>query len=80
MRSDVSSFKLSRLIQPRSRYFWLLVAFNLMTGLLAWVSQALPLPWGLRLLVAILAIGNGVLGLWALRMMLRSNPPTPAPD
>lgn len=80
MRSDVSSFKLSRLIQPRSRYFWLLVTFNLMTGLLAWVSQALPLPWGLRLLVAVLAIGNGVLGLWALRMMLRSNPPTPAPD
>lgn len=80
MRSSFSSFKLSHLIQPRSRYFWLLVVFNLMTGLLAWVSQALPLPWGLRLLVAIFAIGNGVLGLWALRMMLRSSPQTPAPD
>lgn len=67
---------LSRFIQPRSPYFWLMVVFNALTGLLAWVSQTLPLPWGLRLVVAVLAIGNGLLGWWALRMMLRT-PPAP---
>lgn len=70
---------LSRLLQPRSPYFWLMVVFNALTGLLAWVSQTLPLPWGLRLVVAVLAIGNGVLGWWALRMMLRTTGTTPHP-
>lgn len=63
---------ISRFIQPRSPYFWLMMLFNALTGMLAWVSQTMPLPWGLRLLIAVLAIGNGVLGFWALRLMLRT--------
>jgi len=70
---------LSRFIQPKSPYFWLMMVFNALTGVLAWVSQTLPLPWGLRWLVAILAIGNGVLGWWALRTMLRTTDQT-SPD
>jgi hypothetical protein len=64
--------QLTRFIQPRSPYFWLMMLFNALTGLLAWVSQTMPLPWALRLLIAVLAIGNGVLGFWALRLMLRA--------
>ncbi len=64
--------QLSRFIQPRSPYFWLMMLFNALTGLLAWVSQTMPLPFGLRLLVAAVAIGNGLLGFWALRLMLRT--------
>lgn len=64
--------QLSRFIQPRSPYFWLMMLFNVLTGLLAWVSQTMALPFGLRLLIAVLAIGNGVLGFWALRLMLRA--------
>lgn len=64
--------QLSRFIQPRSPYFWLMMMFNALTGMLVWVSQTMPLPWGLRLLVAALAIGNGLLGFWALRLMLRT--------
>ena len=48
--------------------------FNALTGMLAWVSQTLPLPWGLRVLIAVLAIGNGLLGFWALKLMLRNSP------
>lgn len=65
--------QIKRFIQPRSPYFWLMLMFNALTGLLAWVSQTLPLPWGLRVLVAVLAIANGLLGYWALRLMLRSS-------
>lgn len=64
--------KWQRLWQPRHPLFWLMLVFNALTGLLAWLSQTLPLPWGLRLVVAVLAIGNGLLGWWALRTLLRS--------
>ena len=64
--------KWQRLWQPRHPLFWLMLVFNALSGLLAWLSQTLPLPWGLRLVVAVLAIGNGLLGWWALRMMLRT--------
>lgn len=63
---------LSRLIQPRSPYFWLMVMFNALTGLLAWVTQTMPLPGFLKVLIAVLAIGNGLLGYWALKLMLRT--------
>jgi len=65
---------LSRFIQPRSPYFWLMVMFNTLTGLLAWVTQTMPLPGFLKVLIAVLAIGNGLLGYWALKLMLRTTP------
>lgn len=65
---------LSRFIQPRSPYFWLMVMFNALTGLLAWVTQTMPLPGFLKVLIAVLAIGNGLLGYWALKLMLRTTP------
>ncbi len=65
---------ISRFIQPRSPYFWLMVMFNALTGLLAWVTQTMPLPGFLKVMIAVLAIGNGVLGYWALRLMLRTTP------
>lgn len=63
---------ISRFIQPRSPYFWLMIMFNALTGLLAWVTQTLSLPLFLKVLIAVLAIGNGLLGYWALRLMLRT--------
>lgn len=74
---------LSRFIQPRSPYFWLMVMFNALTGLLAWVTQTMPLPDFLKVLIAVLAIGNGLLGYWALKLMLRttrSAAPSAAPS
>lgn len=69
---------LARFIQPRSPYFWLMMVFNALTSVLLWVSQTMPLPWGVRLLVAVLALGNGLLGFWALRLMLRTTSATTA--
>lgn len=64
--------KWSRLWRPRHPAFWLMVAFNLWSSLLAWVlrSFVLPLPW--MLLLALLALFNVALGLWSAWLLLKS--------
>ena len=55
--------QLSRLFQPRKPAFWLMLALNLLSSVLAWVAQTQPLSALGLTLVAVFAIGNGILGL-----------------
>ena len=61
--------KLSRLWQPRTRLFWLVVAFNVLSSLCAWALRTLPLNTAGMLLVgtaALLNCGFGLLATWRL--------------
>ena len=63
--------KFSRLFQPRNPLFWLLLALNALSPLLAWVVRNRPLNgWGIAV-VAIFAIGNAVAGLWLAWRLVR---------
>ena len=48
--------KLARLWQPRHPAFWLMLAFNLLSGLLAWVTRSYPLTPVAALVVTVFAI------------------------
>ena len=64
--------KWSRLWQPRHPAFWLMLAFNLLSSLLAWVLRSVVLPLPLLLLLALVALGNVALGLWAAWLLLKT--------
>jgi len=64
--------KLSRLLQPRNPKFWLLLALNLLSALLAWVLRTYPLALGPMLLVAAVALANAGLGLWLMWQLARA--------
>ena len=55
--------RLFRLFQPRKPAFWLMLALNLLSSVLAWVTQTQPLSALGQTLVAVFAIGNGLMGL-----------------
>ena len=57
--------KLRRLWQPDKPLFWLMLAFNVLSSLCAWVMRSLPLSTAALLLVGALALGNVALGLLA---------------
>lgn len=62
--------RLARLYQPRSPLFWLMIAFNLMSTVLAWVVRHHELSPLAATVIAVCAIGNAVFGLvLALRLM-----------
>jgi hypothetical protein len=71
--------KLGRLYQPRNPAFWLMVAFNLMSTLLAWVARTYALAPAVSLLLAGIAIGNALIGLWLMQRLMRDKP-APGPD
>lgn len=56
--------KLRRLYQPRHPLFWMMVMLNLLSAALAWIVQNRPLATPAMLMVAVFAIGNGLLGTW----------------
>ena len=66
---------LARLFQPRNPAFWLIVALNAMSALLAWLVRAYELAWWPALIVVIFALGNAGLGLWLTWRLVRQPPP-----
>ena len=66
---------LARLVQPRNPAFWLIIALNALSALLAWVLRAYDLPLMVALLVVVFALGNAGLGLWLTWRLLRQPPP-----
>lgn len=69
--------KLARLWQPRNPAFWLIIALNLLTTLLAWVVRSYPLGILASVVVAAFAIGNAAIGLRLMWLLLRDDgPPT----
>lgn len=67
---------LRRIFQPRNPRFWLLVVLNTLSALLAWVLRTQPLPVGVMLLLAAVALVNAALGTWLMWVLWRENPPT----
>lgn len=57
--------------QPRRGLFWLMVAFNVLSSLMAWALRSLPLNTAGLLLVGTLALANAAAGLWVAARLWR---------
>lgn len=66
--------KLSRLWQPRNPAFWLMVALNLLSTLLAWVARSYQLAPAAALMVAGFAVANALIGLRLMWLLIRDEP------
>ena len=66
--------KITRLFQPRNPAFWLMLILNVLSLLLAWVIEHRR-PNGMGLfVVAVLAIGNALWGLWLAWRLMQTIP------
>jgi hypothetical protein len=63
--------KLQRLWQPRRGVWWLMVAFNVFSSVLAWALRALPLSTTGTLLLGSLGLINALCGLWIAARLLK---------
>lgn len=72
--------KITRLFQPRNPLFWMMVALNALSAMLAWIVQNRPLGTLAMLVVGGFALGNAVLGTWLAWRLVRtdSTPNKPA--
>ena len=66
--------KLGRLYQPRNPAFWLMVVFNLLSTLLAWVARTYELAPAASLVLAGVAIANALIGLRLMLLLMRDKP------
>ena len=62
--SKGAAVKLSRLFQPRNPAFWVMIAFNVLSSLFAWILRSYPLNTLGLAVVAGLALANALLGMW----------------
>jgi hypothetical protein len=65
--------KLTRLFQPRNPLFWMMMALNALSAMLAWIVHNRPLNTFATLIVAGFAIGNAVLGTWLAWRLVRTD-------
>ena len=65
--------KLARLWQPRNPAFWLMVALNLLSSVLAWVLRSYPLLPLVALVVAGFALANAVIGIRLALALMRDD-------
>jgi hypothetical protein len=72
--------KLTRLWQPRNPAFWLMVALNLLSTLLAWIARSYDLAPPAALMVAAFAVANALIGLRLMWLLMRDEPANPARD
>jgi len=56
--------KVSRIYQPCNPLFWIMVALNLLSAGLGWITHTHVLGVVLSLLITFFAVGNAVLGAW----------------
>jgi hypothetical protein len=54
--------KVSRLFQPRNPFFWIMLALNLLSLVLGWITRSYSLGAVGGLLVTAFAVGNALLG------------------
>ena len=66
--------KLLRIYQPRNPLFWLMLALNGLSDLLAWIVQNRTLNTAGMLLVGGFALTNALLGTWLLWRLMRDTP------
>ena len=56
--------KISRIYQPRNPLFWLMLAFNVLSWVLGWITHTQSLNLLGSLFVTGFAIGNAIMGTW----------------
>ena len=62
--------QISRLYQPRNPLFWIMLALNVLSAILAWLTRTHPLGALGSMLVMVFAVGNALLGTYlAWRLM-----------
>jgi hypothetical protein len=71
--------KLGRIYQPRNPAFWLLLVFNLLSTLLAWVARTHDLAAPVAMVLVVVAVANALFGLRLLLLLMR-DPPAAKPD
>ena len=72
--------KLARLWQPRNPAFWLMIAVNLLSTLLAWLARSYALAPLAALVVTGFAVGNAVIGMGLMWVLMREEPAQPSSD
>jgi hypothetical protein len=64
--------KLKRLYQPRNPLFWIMVALNLLSTALGWITHS-HFPGGfVSVVIALFAIGNALLGAYLMWRLANS--------
>lgn len=69
--------RLARLFQPRNPLFWMAMALNALSAMLAWIVQNRELHAWASLLVGGFALANAVVGSWLVWRLLRDAPAGP---
>ena len=64
--------KISRLYQPRSPLFWIMVMLNVLSAILGYITHKHALGTVASLMVAAFAVGNAVLGTYLAWRLLNS--------
>lgn len=61
-----------RIWQPQRGLFWLMLAFNLLSSVLAWTLHLLQPAGVLLVLITLLALTNAAMGWWMLALLWRT--------
>jgi hypothetical protein len=64
--------KVARLYQPRNPLFWIMVALNLLSAVLAWLTRTHSLDALASVIVMGFAVGNAVLGTYLAWRLMQS--------
>jgi hypothetical protein len=74
-KSTPWSEKLSRLWQPKRGLFWLMLVFNAMSSVLAWVLHWMQPTGSILIVLTLLTLGNAGMGWWLLTVLWRDSAP-----
>jgi hypothetical protein len=77
MASMEAVMRLSRLFQPRNPLFWMAIALNALSAMLAWIVQNRELHAWATLVVGGFALANALIGSWLVWRLLRDPPAEP---
>lgn len=66
--------KITRIFQPRNPAFWLMLVLNMLSLSLAWVVDNRRLNGTGLLVVATLAVGNALWGVWLAWRLIQTIP------
>lgn len=68
----LKAMKLSRLYQPRNPLFWLMLALNLLSMVLGWITHTQFPGVLVSLVITVFAIGNAALGTYLMWRLVNS--------
>jgi hypothetical protein len=68
------TLRVGRLWQPHRLLFWLVLAFNGLSSVLAWTLHLADLPGVWRVVLTVLALSNAAMGWWLLLRLWNDAP------